>query len=289
MLWWSALRARISDAAASLGIVHGQDRTFRDWRPLVGPASVGVLGIGTISLHRALLTPALVGGALGGLVLLSSAYAAMLASESFDRAGPGALQRECAYCDRAVTDNARTKHCWECGECIAGFDHHCAFLHRCIGERNYGRFAVLIGGYAASVLALLRWLVRVAVPASSGWARGWRALAWLHAAVAGVFASLILMLCALHGYLMLTRQTTYEVVLAVREWRRRRREALERVRAPPPSEPSSPESLRESPVNKPARRRRALRRTSSSLSNNSFSKLGGAIVLPVTEGAVSDS
>ena len=33
---------------------------------------------------------------------------------------------------------------WPPAECVEEFDHHCAFLHRCVGQKNYRRFMLLV-------------------------------------------------------------------------------------------------------------------------------------------------
>lgn len=48
----------------------------------------------------------------------------------------------CRYCNSNVRGDS--KHCWECGKCVANYDHHCAWLNTCIGTRNYGSFFVAI-------------------------------------------------------------------------------------------------------------------------------------------------
>ena len=50
--------------------------------------------------------------------------------------------RQCHTC--YATQIPRSKHCRHCDRCVATFDHHCSFLHTCIGERNRARFFLFL-------------------------------------------------------------------------------------------------------------------------------------------------
>ncbi|ORX36649.1 DHHC palmitoyltransferase-domain-containing protein [Kockovaella imperatae] len=38
----------------------------------------------------------------------------------------------------------RASHCRVCGNCVDGIDHHCSYIHTCVGKRNYLSFLVLL-------------------------------------------------------------------------------------------------------------------------------------------------
>ncbi|KAI5454035.1 Eukaryotic peptide chain release factor GTP-binding subunit [Naganishia albida] len=57
------------------------------------------------------------------------------------------------YCDTCkLYRPPRSSHCRLCGNCVEGIDHHCSYLHNCVGKRNYTSFITFL---VTSVLALV--------------------------------------------------------------------------------------------------------------------------------------
>lgn len=51
----------------------------------------------------------------------------------------------CKYCETCKSYRPpRCSHCRLCGNCVEGIDHHCSYLHGCIGRRNYFAFLVFV-------------------------------------------------------------------------------------------------------------------------------------------------
>ena len=51
---------------------------------------------------------------------------------------------KCHICSKYQKSATKTKHCGTCDKCVDEFDHHCAWLNNCVGEKNYKPFAVLL-------------------------------------------------------------------------------------------------------------------------------------------------
>jgi palmitoyltransferase len=52
------------------------------------------------------------------------------------------LQKECSTCK--LQRPARSKHCRVCGMCVARHDHHCAWVHNCVGALNQRWFMLFV-------------------------------------------------------------------------------------------------------------------------------------------------
>lgn len=48
----------------------------------------------------------------------------------------------CEFCNLFV--DVTCYHCWRCGRCSHGFDHHCKWIANCIAKENYKHFVYLI-------------------------------------------------------------------------------------------------------------------------------------------------
>ena len=86
-----------------------------------------------------------------------------------------------------------TKHCRQCGRCVRGFDHHCVYIHNCIGSANRTAFIFLL------VCLLLTGLFNVLVILLTLYARN-RTFTALHTAslvysIKLIFIGAVLMVC----------------------------------------------------------------------------------------------
>eukprot|EP00932_Pfiesteria_piscicida_P016048 SRR837773.2992.p2 GENE.SRR837773.2992~~SRR837773.2992.p2 ORF type:complete len:329 (-),score=97.43 SRR837773.2992:102-995(-) len=147
----------------------------------------------------------------------------------------------CSYCKSYV--QLDSKHCYECGKCVANFDHHCPWLNTCIGKRNYMGFYVSIWGLLLMLALLLAVTVTEliqAVKGSGGWGAAQSPLQLVGADVSqgaaiGLLAVVLTMNCplclldmtlvAFHTYLCIVDITTYEYLTGKPSQRRERHRA----------------------------------------------------------------
>ncbi|KAK9712167.1 palmitoyltransferase for Vac8p [Basidiobolus ranarum] len=123
--------------------------------------------------------------------------------------GNGLDQTQVSYCKHCGTHKPqRCHHCSSCDQCILKMDHHCPWINRCVGWRNYKIFYLLI---------LYTSLYCIYIPASvlyplvtryngQGIHIEWLILVVL-AALAGVFLTV---LTVFHTKLIMRNQTTIE-------------------------------------------------------------------------------
>ena len=54
--------------------------------------------------------------------------------------------RFCPECKFYYDINKKVNHCFDCGICIEGYDHHCPWVSKCIGNRNLYSFYCFMAG-----------------------------------------------------------------------------------------------------------------------------------------------
>jgi hypothetical protein len=110
---------------------------------------------GAVTLHRAFVSPELVSSTSTAVCILSLVLACVC-FEVARRMDPGIVTRDSVPPHLLATDKfqichqcnvprcERAFHCKLCGFCTSRFDHHCAYLNRCVARKNMPAFFAML-------------------------------------------------------------------------------------------------------------------------------------------------
>ena len=61
----------------------------------------------------------------------------------------------CQFCDLYIPPECNARHCYDCGVCIRGHDHHCPWVGKCIGKGNMKYFIAFNISWILYILELV--------------------------------------------------------------------------------------------------------------------------------------
>lgn len=123
---------------------------------------------------------------------------------------PCDTKKVCQVCGPYV--GLRTHHCRACTRCVQGFDHHCFWLGTCVGQNNHSRFlAYMVSETILVAYGVHNGLTALRLSAHKPWT--WvETMAALYTMDVLVLFIVIGGLCCFHSFLVLSNQTTHEIV-----------------------------------------------------------------------------
>ncbi|KAI9597864.1 DHHC palmitoyltransferase-domain-containing protein [Syncephalis fuscata] len=119
-------------------------------------------------------------------------------------------ERYCHICRRPKPDRAH--HCSQCNECVLRMDHHCPWVVGCVGYRNHKLFFLFLfyvsifTFYVAITIGVMLGLYMDDSKKPNRVNGVWVALT----ALAGLWSLMLIPFAGMHGFQILTNQTTLE-------------------------------------------------------------------------------
>lgn len=95
------------------------------------------------------------------------------------------------------------KHCYDCNQCVATFDHHCVWVDNCIGEKNRPLFYLFLWSNLLEIGNAFLSLIQSMYKEGS-----WFPYQIVFLSIVGVIGSGVAILLVLHTYLMAVNLTT---------------------------------------------------------------------------------